>query len=136
MEKRWTGHADRCHQPTRPTHAEDAHVPGLMVALGVLSALACAGFWPGQRLPMLGVSLAVGLLLFPVATITLPPYVSWMIPVLSLTGGALRCGFPGEGKDEQREQFKSGDMKAKATQRPRPHTRRIQSISTGITTRR
>jgi VanZ family protein len=85
LEKRWTGHADRCHQPTV---ADDAHVPGLMVALGVLSALACAGFWPGHRLSMLGVSLAVGLLPFPAATITLPPYVRWMIPVLSLTGGA------------------------------------------------
>ena len=85
LEKRLTGHADRCHQPTR---AEDALVPGLMVAVGVLSALACAGFWPGHRLSILGVSLAVGLLLFPAAAITLPPYVPWMIPVLSLTGGA------------------------------------------------
>ena len=57
-----------------------------MVALGVLSALACAGFRPGHRLSMLGVSLAVGLLVFPIATITLPPYVRWMIPVLTLTG--------------------------------------------------
>ena len=85
LEKRLTGHADRCHQPTR---AEDALVPGLMVAVGVLSAMACAGFWPGHRLSMLGVSLAVGLLLFPAAVITLPPYVPWMLPLLSLTGGA------------------------------------------------
>jgi len=85
LEKRLTGHADRCHQPTR---AKDALVPGLMVAVGMLSALACAGFWPGHRLPILGVSLAVGLLLFPAAAITLPPYVPWMLPLLSLTGGA------------------------------------------------
>ena len=57
-----------------------------MVAVGMLSALACAGFWPGHRLPILGVSLAVGLLLFPAAAITLPPYVPWMLPLLSLTG--------------------------------------------------
>ena len=88
LEKRLTGHADRCHQPTRPTRAEDALVPGLMVAVGVLSALACAGFWPGHRLFILGVSLTVGLLLFPAAAITLPPYVPWMLPLLSLTGGA------------------------------------------------
>jgi len=85
LEKRLTGHADRCDQPTR---AEDALVPGLMVAVGVLSGLACAGFWPGHRLSILGVSLAVGLLLFPAAAITLPPYVPWMLPLLSLTGGA------------------------------------------------
>jgi Concanavalin A-like lectin/glucanases superfamily/VanZ like family len=85
LEKRLTGHADRGHQPTR---AKDALVPGLMVAVGMLSALACAGFWPGHRLPILGVSLAVGLLLFPAAAITLPPYVPWMLPLLSLTGGA------------------------------------------------
>jgi len=85
LEKRLTGHADRCHQPTR---AEDALVPGLMVAVGVLSGLACAGFWPGHRLSILGVSLAVGLLLYPAAVVTLPPYVLWMIPLLSLTGGA------------------------------------------------
>ena len=85
LEKRLTGHADRCHQPTR---AKDALVPGLMVAVGMLSALACAGFWPGHRLPILGVSLAVGLLLSPAAAITLPPYVPWMLPLLSLTGSA------------------------------------------------
>jgi hypothetical protein len=85
LEKRLTGHADRCHHPTR---AEDAHLPCLVIAVGMLSALACAGFWPGHRLSILGVSLAVGLLLFPAAAITLPPYVPWMFPVLSLTGGA------------------------------------------------
>jgi Concanavalin A-like lectin/glucanases superfamily/VanZ like family len=85
LEKRLTGHADRCHQPTR---TEDALVPGLMVAVGALSALACAGFWPGHSLSILGVSLAVGLLLYPAAAVTMPPDVPWMIPLLSLTGGA------------------------------------------------
>ena len=88
LEKRLAGHADRCHHCHQPTRAEDAFVPGLMVAVGVLSGLACAGFWPGHRLSILGVSLAVGLLLFPAAAITLPPYVPWMLPLLSLTGGA------------------------------------------------
>ena len=85
LKKRLTGHADLCHQPTRP---EDAQVPGLMVGVGVLSALACAGFWPGHRLSLLGDSLPVGLLLVPAAVIVMPPYVPWMIPLLSLAGGA------------------------------------------------
>ncbi len=85
MQERLAGHSDRCHQPTR---AEDAFVPVLMVAVGMLSALACTGFWPGHRLFILGISLAVGLLLYPAAAVTLPPYVLWMIPLLSLMGGA------------------------------------------------
>jgi hypothetical protein len=85
LEKRLKAHADRCYQPTQ---ARDTLVPGLMVAMGVLSAMACAGFWPRHRLPGLGVSLAVGLLLVPAAAITLPWYAQWMLPVLSLAGGA------------------------------------------------
>lgn len=88
LEKRRTGHADLCPQPTRPTRPEDALGPGLMVAAGVPSAPACAGFWPGHTLSSLGVSLTVGPLLFPAAAIILPPYVPWMFPLLSLTGGA------------------------------------------------
>ncbi len=52
--------------------AEDATVPGLMVAVGMLSALACAGFWPGHRLFILGVSSVVGLLVVPAAMIICP----------------------------------------------------------------
>jgi hypothetical protein len=85
LEKRLTGCAVRCYQPTR---AEDARVPGLIVALGLLLALASAGFWPGHRLAILGSSLAAGLLFFPAAAIILPPYVLWLLPLLSLTGGA------------------------------------------------
>ena len=70
LKKRLAGHAYRWHQPARD---EDTFLPGLMVAMGVLSALACVGFWPGQRLAIFGVSLAVGLVLIPAAAITLPP---------------------------------------------------------------
>jgi hypothetical protein len=59
-----------------------------MVAVGVLSALGCAGFWPGQKPAILGISVAVGLLLLPAAAILLPPYSRWMPPFLSLAGGA------------------------------------------------
>ena len=83
LDKRLTDHTHRCHRPTRD---EDTLVPGLMVAVGMLSALACVGFWPGHRLPVLGVSLTVGLLLVPAAAITLPPYVLWTLPPLSLAG--------------------------------------------------
>ena len=83
LRKARAGIADSWHQPTRD---EDARVPGLMVAVGVLSALACAGFWPGHKLAMLGVGATVGLLGFPVAAIALPPNTRWMLPLLSLAG--------------------------------------------------
>jgi hypothetical protein len=85
LKKRFAGKAKHCHQPTRP---DDAQVPCLMVVVGVLSALDCAGFWPGNRLSKLCVSLAVGLLVYPAAALVLPSYASWMIPALSLAGGA------------------------------------------------
>ena len=77
--------ANFCHQPTSP---QDAIVPAFMVAVGVLSALACACLWPGYRLRILGVSLAVGLLLSCVAIVLLPSHVTLMLPLLSLTGSA------------------------------------------------
>jgi hypothetical protein len=85
LKKRVNGRVDRCYQPTR---VEDAVVPGLMVVLGMLAAWACAGFSPGHRLYILAVSFAVGLLVVPAAVIILPPYVWWMLPLLSLMGGA------------------------------------------------
>jgi hypothetical protein len=77
--------ADQCPLPTR---AEDALVPGLMVALGVLTGFACAGFWQQDRLFILGASVAIGLLLVPAAHFTLPHNLLWMLPLLSLLGGA------------------------------------------------
>jgi hypothetical protein len=85
LKKRASSLANHWHQPTRD---EDTLVPGLIAAVGVLSALACAGFWPGHRLAILGVSAAVGLLIFPVAAVALPPNTRWMLPWLSLAGGS------------------------------------------------
>ncbi len=85
LEKRGIGNPDDCYRPTRDG---DALVPGLMVSVGLLSVLACAGFWPGHKLAILGVSLAVGLLIFATTAIILPPYLRWMPPFLSLAGGA------------------------------------------------
>ena len=67
-----------------------------MVAVGVLSALACAGFWPGHKLAILGVGTTVGLLGFPVAAIALPPNTRWMLPLLSLAGSGSVAFSPGE----------------------------------------
>ena len=74
-----------CHLSTRD---EDSIVPGLMVAGGVLTALACAGFWPGHRLPILIANLTAGLLVVSTtATTLLPLSFVCMLPLLSLAGG-------------------------------------------------
>jgi hypothetical protein len=85
LRQRLGDEAYRCPPQTRD---EDATVPGLIVVLGILTASACAGFWPGHRLALLGVSVAVGLLFAPALTTILPPYIVWMLPLLSLAGGA------------------------------------------------
>jgi hypothetical protein len=83
--QRLSENESNCHQPTRQL---DAIVPGLLVATGMFSAVACAGFWPGNKLAALAVSLMMGMLLLPYAAITLPAHVRWMLPVLCLFGGA------------------------------------------------
>jgi VanZ family protein len=68
---------------------EDAMIPGMAAALGVLAAVASVGLWPSARsLLCLVVSLAVGLLLLPATASTLPSFNLWMLPLLSLVGGA------------------------------------------------
>lgn len=79
---------DRIHH-CQSTRDEDLIVPGLMVAVGVLMGLACAGFWPGHRLAIPIVNLTAGLLVAPTtATTLLPLYFVCMLPLLSLAGGA------------------------------------------------
>jgi hypothetical protein len=71
------------------SHYEDARIPGMAAALGVLVAVACVGLWPSARsLLCLVVSLTAGLLLLPATASTLPSFNLWMIPLLSLVGGA------------------------------------------------
>jgi len=69
---------------------EDAKIPSIAATLGVLAAVACVGLWPSARssLLCLVVSLAAGLLLLPATASTLPSFNLWMIPLLSLVGGA------------------------------------------------
>ena len=70
--------------------ASDARTSGLIVAFGMLVAVACVGFWPtaSYRTACLVLSLAAGFLLLPSVSPTLPAYYHWMIPALTLVGGA------------------------------------------------
>jgi hypothetical protein len=69
--------------------AEDAHLPGLVAAVGVLVAVACVGLRPSTgALRCLVVSLAAGLILRSVTSPTLPVLNLWLIPLTSLAGGA------------------------------------------------
>jgi hypothetical protein len=80
---------DRVRHYHHSTLDKDSIVTGLMVAVGVLTALACAGFWPGYRLRILIASLTAGLLVVPTTSTTqLPLYLVCMLPLLSLAGGA------------------------------------------------
>jgi hypothetical protein len=76
---------------------EDARIPGLAAAVGVLVAVVCVGLWPSTgSLRCLVVSLAAGLILLSVTSSTLPSLNLWLIPLTSLAGGASvaasRCG--------------------------------------------
>jgi hypothetical protein len=68
---------------------EDSRIPGVAATLGVLVAIACFGFWPSARtLPSLVASFALGLLLLPFMGSGLPLISRFMIPLVSLAGGA------------------------------------------------
>jgi concanavalin A-like lectin/glucanase superfamily protein/VanZ like protein len=68
---------------------EDARIPGAAGALGVLVAIACVGLWPSaEPLVYLVISFAAGWLLLPGIASTLPSLDLWMIPLVSLAGGA------------------------------------------------
>ena len=68
---------------------EDASIPGAAAVLGVLTAIAFVGLWPSAA-PLLWVvgSFAAGLLLVAARASTLPVLGLWMIPLVSLAGGA------------------------------------------------
>ncbi len=72
--------------PAEPT---DARLCGLIVAVGLLSAVAVAGLWPttGWRAPALLLSLAAGFLLWPLVSYALPAPYSLLVPLLTLVGG-------------------------------------------------
>jgi hypothetical protein len=67
----------------------DEKVPAAAATLGVLVAVACVGLWPsaGSLLYLL-CSFAAGLILLPATAPTLAPFTLWMLPLVSLAGGA------------------------------------------------
>lgn len=74
----------------RSTDSGDARVVGLMVMLGMLVAVVCAGLWasPSFRVAGLLLSLCAGLLIAPVVAELVPAYFRWIVPLLTLVGGA------------------------------------------------
>jgi hypothetical protein len=78
--------AARCHEKTLPT---DANIPLVLVSLGMLSAIAFAGFWTVRRVVLTGVGAVLGMLLMAAAALTpLPAYVLYLFPVLTSLGAA------------------------------------------------
>jgi hypothetical protein len=68
---------------------EDARIPGAAAVFGVLVAIACVGLWPrAGSLIYLVASFAAGGLLLPAMAPTLPQLDLWMMPLVSLAGGA------------------------------------------------
>jgi hypothetical protein len=71
------------------SEGDDEKVPAVAATLGVLVAFACVGLWPSAgSLLYLFSSFAAGLLLLPATASTLPSFTLWMIPLVSLAGGA------------------------------------------------
>ena len=72
---------------------EDARIPAAAAMVGVLVAVACIGLWPSTgALLCLTVSFAAGLFLLPATYSNLPLLGLWMMPLLSLAGGASVAG--------------------------------------------
>ena len=81
-------HVRRTERKLASVH-EDEKIPGAAAALGVLTAIACAGLFPSSGpLRCLIASLAAGLLFVPATASTLPMLTRWMMLLLSLAGGA------------------------------------------------
>ena len=87
-----------------PREASDARTSGLVVAFGLLVAVACAGLWPtpGYRIPCLVFSCAAGFLLAPLVASTLPAFYHKIIPLLTLAGGAALAVSAGSHEAGQR----------------------------------
>ena len=68
---------------------EDKEIPAAAALLGMLVAVACIGIWPSAApLLALGISFAAGLFLLRVTGPNLPSFNTWMVPLISLAGGA------------------------------------------------
>ena len=72
------------------TEPADPRTAGLIVAIGLLVAVACVGLlpWKNYKWVCLGASLLVGVLITPAVISKVPAYPTWLIPLLTLAGGA------------------------------------------------
>jgi VanZ family protein len=68
----------------------DARSGGMLVAVGVLIAIACAGLWPMRhyRAVALVSSTVAGVLLIPSVSSLVVGHYAWFVPALTLVGGA------------------------------------------------
>jgi Concanavalin A-like lectin/glucanases superfamily/VanZ like family len=72
---------------------EDARIPATAAIVGVLTAVACIGLWPSiGALLCVAISFAAGLVLLSATSSNLPVLGMWMMPLLSLAGGAAVAG--------------------------------------------
>src|SRR5262245_3535137 len=74
--------------PKSSNDSSDARVVGLVVAIGMFVAVACAGVWPwsGVRPASLACSLVAGLLLLPFVAPLVPTYFRPLVPLLTFAG--------------------------------------------------
>lgn len=74
--------------PKKSNDSSDARVVGLVVALGMLVAVGCAGVWPraGFRPASLAFSLIAGFLLLPFVAPLVPAYFRPLVPLLTFAG--------------------------------------------------
>lgn len=80
---------DRNEACSASADPEDEKLPVAAVLLGVLAAIACAGLFPASGpLQILMAGLVAGLLFVPATASTLPLLTRWLMPLLSLAGGA------------------------------------------------
>jgi hypothetical protein len=83
------GPTDRFDRCTVISEGGDERLPAVAAILGALVAFVCIGTWPSAGLIVyLLSSCAAGLLLLPPTASTLPRFNLWMIPLVSLAGGA------------------------------------------------
>jgi hypothetical protein len=82
------GHIRVCGSCTWNSEREDARLPGAVAVVGALVAIACIGFFSHLGVLLCGaISLVAGLLLFNVASATLPLINGLTFPLTSLIGG-------------------------------------------------
>jgi hypothetical protein len=80
---------DQCASHAVLSEPDDITIPLAAAMLGALVAVACVGLWPSVRSPFhLIMSFAVGLLFVATEPSTLPSFSRYMMPLVSVAGGA------------------------------------------------